>query len=165
MTAWNCNGLTEKPSKWGPETQFGFALIDGNPSTYWYSKEGARNYRTDHMISNHFANKSVVGNHTVAWMEFETFISGTPKSFTITCGPNTNNIPKNFRLLGAKERGAGQLQLWEELYYGRINDKLAPKNGATLTLPIQNPGTYKTYRIECSGNPIDFSLAEFKLNY
>ena len=34
-----------------------------------------------------------------------------------------------------------------------------------MTLDIQKPGNYKYYRIECSGNAIDYSLAEFKLNY
>ena len=51
------------------------------------------------------------------------------------------------------------------IYNGRINDKLAPKNGATLTLDIQKPGSYKYFRIECYGNSIDYSLAEFKFNY
>ncbi len=54
---------------------------------------------------------------------------------------------------------------WEEIYSGRINDKLAQKNGATLTLDIQKPGSYKYFRIECYGNAIDYSLAEFKFNY
>ena len=54
---------------------------------------------------------------------------------------------------------------WEVIYDGRINDKLAPKNGATLTLDIQKPGNYKYYRIECYGNAIDYSLAEFMFNY
>ena len=42
---------------------------------------------------------------------------------------------------------------------------LAQKNGATLTLDIQKLGNYKYYRIECYGNAIDYSLAEFKFNY
>ena len=37
--------------------------------------------------------------------------------------------------------------------------------GTTLTLNLQNTGNYKYYRIECSGNAIDYSLAEFKFNY
>ena len=141
--------------------------VDGNPSTYWYSREGSRNYKSDYLWGN-YNNKSVVGDHTVSWLEFETFFFDAPKSFTITCGPHTGRIPKNIRILGVKKGLSNNSRndtQWKELYFGRINDKLAPKNGATLTLDLQNTGDYNYYRIECSGNPIDYSLAEFKFNY
>ena len=168
MTAWDYNSWTKEPNKWDPESHCGFALIDGNPSTYWCSREDSRNYNPKYILAPNRNNTSVVGDHTVSWVEFQTFFCNAPKSFTITCGPHTSRIPKNIRILGAKNFSHGgswyDLQ-WEELYVGRINDKLAPKNGATLTLDIQKPGVYKYYRIECSGNAIDYSLAEFKLNY
>ena len=168
MTAWDNDWWTKDPDRWDPESQCGFALIDGNPSTYWYSREGSRNYDRDYIFAPDRDNRSMVDDHTVSWVEFQTFFCNAPKSFTITCGPHTGRIPQNIRVLGAKNFSHGgswyDLQ-WEELYVGRINDKLAPKNGATLTLDVQKPGVYKYYRIECSGNAIDYSLAEFKFNY
>ena len=158
-TAYDWDWLKKDPDRWDDEKFCGFALIDGNPSTYWYSREGSRNYSFLYNNSN-YDNYSKFGNYTVSWLEFKTFFSGAPKSFTITCGPHTGRIPQDIRIIGSPEVGT-----WNVLYFGRINDKLAPKNGATLTLPIQNPGNYKMYRIECSGNPIDYSLAEFKFNY
>jgi hypothetical protein len=94
-------------------------------------------------------------------VEFHTFFCNAPKSLTITCSKKTRNIPKNFRLIAKKDKN----DKWETIFYDRINNKLEPKEGATLTLDIQKPGNYKYYRIECSGNAIDYSLAEFKLNY
>lgn len=167
MTAWDYSWLSDLPNEWDKEEQCGFALIDGKPSTYWYSRNGSRNYKSDHLWG-YYNNKSGVGDHTVSWVEFGTFFDDAPKSFTITCGPHTGRIPKNIRILAAKNYNsfsdASNTQ-WTELYFGRINDKLAPKNGATLTLNLQKTGNYKYYRIECSGNPIDYSLAEFKFNY
>ena len=32
-------------------------------------------------------------------------------------------------------------------------------------IPANKQGAYKEYRFECSGNAIDYSLAELKLNY
>ena len=167
MTAYDYNGLTDKPKSWDDEKFCGFALIDGNPSTYWYSREGARNYKSELIESCcDYKNKSAVGDHTVSWLEFGTFSNDAPKSFTITCGPHTGRIPKNIRILGNTKYSTNTKEAgWKELYFGRINDKLAPKNGATLTLDLQKTGNYNYYRIECSGNPIDYSLAEFKFNY
>ena len=159
-TAYDWDWLKKDPDRWDDEKFCGFALIDGNPSTYWYSREGSRNYSFLYNNSN-YDNYSKFGNYTVSWLEFETFFSGAPKSFTITCGPHTGRIPQNIRILGCQSVGRS----WHLLYFDRINDKLAPKNGATLTLPIQNPGNYKMYRIECSHNSGDYSLAEFKFNY
>ena len=167
QTAYDWDWYSKEPDRWDEEEQCGFALIDGNPSTYWYSREGSRNYNTKY-YHGCFGNKSVVGDHTVSWLEFETFFFDAPKSFTITCGPHTGRIPKNIRILGVKKGLSNNSRndtQWKELYFGRINDKLAPKNGATLTLDLQNTGDYNYYRIECSGNPIDYSLAEFKFNY
>ena len=158
-TAYDWDWLKKDPDRWDDEKFCGFALIDGNPSTYWYSREGSRNYSFLYNNSN-YDNYSKFGNYTVSWLEFETFFSGAPKSFTITCGPHTGRIPQDIRILGSQEVGS-----WNVLYFGRINDKLAPKNGATLTLNLHNTGNYKYYRIECSGNAIDYSLAEFKFNY
>ena len=109
---------------------------------------------------------NAVKNYTVSWVEFATFFDDAPKSFTITCGPHTGRIPKNIRILGNTKYSTNTKEAgWKELYFGRINDKLAPKNGATLTLDLQKTGAYRCFRIECSGNPIDYSLAEFKFNY
>lgn len=32
-------------------------------------------------------------------------------------------------------------------------------------IPADKQGAYNLYRFECSGNPIDYSLAEITLNY
>ena len=158
-TAYDWDWLKKDPDRWDDEKFCGFALIDGNPSTYWYSREGSRNYSFLYNNSQ-YDNYSKFGNYTVSWLEFETFFSGAPKSFTITCGPHTGRIPQNIRIIGSPEVGS-----WNVLYFGRIDDKLAPKNGATLTLNLQNTGNYKYYRIECSHKSGDYSLAEFKFNY
>ena len=167
MTAYDWDWLKKDPDRWDDEKFCGFALIDGNPSTYWYSREGSRNYESKY-IHGLYDNKSYVGDHTVSWVEFSTYFKNIPKSFTITCGPHTGRIPKNIRILGNNKKYDDRnwrYSQWEELYFGRINDKLAPKNGATLTLDLQKTGAYRCFRIECSGNPIDYSLAEFKFNY
>ena len=144
-------------ARYTSEENSGYSLIDGNPSTYWFSKEATR---TEINGGENFQ-PSAVGSHTVSWVEFHTFFCNAPKSLTITCSKKTRNIPKNFRLIAKKEKN----DKWETIFYDRINNKLEPKEGATLTLDIQKPGNYKYYRIECSGNAIDYSLAEFKLNY
>ena len=167
MTAYDWDWHSKEPDRWDPEEQCGFALIDGIPSTYWYSRKGTRYYNPKY-IYGLYKNNSEVKDYTVSWLEFETYINDAPKSFTITCGPHTDKIPQDIRILGRKY---GLLcksdadREWKELYFGRINDKLAKKNGATLTLDLQNTGDYNYYRIECSGNAIDYSLAEFKFNY
>ena len=140
------------------EKECGYSLIDGDPSTFWWSSLHSRTYVNG---AGEYCSPSAVGSHTVSWVEFHTFFCNAPKSFTITCSKKTRNIPKNFQLIAKKDKN----DKWESIYYGRINDKLEPKEGATLTLDIQKPGNYKYYRIECSGNAIDYSLAEFKLNY
>lgn len=139
------------------EKNCGYSLIDGDPSTFWWS---SKDTRTRLNGSGHLNHPSVVGSHSVSWVEFHTFFSNAPKSLTITCGKK-NNIPKNFRLVAKKDKN----DKWETIFYDRINDKLESRTGATLTLDIQKPGNYKYYRIECSGNAIGYSLAEFKLNY
>ena len=167
MLAYDYCYNTKKPSDWDPEEQCGYSLIDGNPSTYWYSRERSRNYA--HQFNYCYDdNHSAVADYTVSWLDFQTFFKNTPKSFTITCGPHTGRIPKNIRILAANSYDSNPDRSntkWEVIYNGRINDKLAPKNGATLTLDIQKPGSYKYFRIECYGNSIDYSLAEFKFNY
>ena len=167
MLAYDYCYNTKKPSDWDPEEQCGYSLIDGNPSTYWYSRERSRNYA--HQFNYCYDdNHSAVADYTVSWLNFQTFFKNTPKSFTITCGPHTNKIPKNIRILAANSYDSNPDRSntkWEVIYNGRINDKLAPKKGATLTLDIQKPGSYKYFRIECYGNSIDYSLAEFKFNY
>ena len=43
----------------------------------------------------------------------------------------------------------------------------AARNGASVVceIPADKQGAYNLYRFECSGNPIDYSLAEITLNY
>lgn len=169
MTCYDNDWGDLTPDRWDAERFSGYALIDGNPSTYWYSREGSRNLAEVRPY-----NYSVGGNYTCSWVEFGTFNFGRAKSFTITCGPHTGRIPKQLRIFGATtfdyrlasdDEANHNYADWTEIFCGRINDKLAPKNGATLTLDIQKPGNYKYYRVECSHNGIDYSLAEFKLNY
>ena len=167
MLANSYERITHKPFSWDSEEQCGYSLIDGNTSTYWYSRERSRNYDPQYNYC-YDDNQSVVADYTVSWLDFQTFFNNTPKSFTITCGPHTGRIPKNIRILAANSYDSNPKRCntkWEVIYSGRINDKLAPKNGATLTLDIQKPGSYKYFRIECYGNAIDYSLAEFKFNY
>jgi hypothetical protein len=167
MTAYDDDWYTHEPDRWDEEKFCGFALIDGDPSTYWYSRKGSRYYSNEY-IHSVYTNETMAkdANYTVAWLEFETISNEAPKSFTITCGPHTGRIPRDIRILGANDaHNIFSKEAWTELYFGRINDKLAPKNGATLTLDLQKTGNYNYYRIECSGNKIDYSLAEFKFNY
>jgi hypothetical protein len=148
------------PNEWDPESQSGYALIDGNTSTYWYSRRGSRDF-PEHLLT--YSNHSGLGNWTVSWVEFNTFFNNIPKSFTITCGPHTGRIPQNIRLLARDANNNWKEIYWEEYF----NHRLPARNGASVVceIPADKQGAYKQYRFECSGNPIDYSLAELKLNY
>lgn len=161
QTAYDYSSYTSKPNEWDSESQSGFALIDGNTSTYWYSRKGSRNYESKWL---HYSNKSGVGDWTCSWVEFSTIFNNIAKSFTVTCGPHTGRIPKDIRLL-AWEEGSNA---WKEIYFeSHFNHRLPARNGASVVceIPADKQGAYKYYRFECSGNAIDYSLAELTLNY
>lgn len=48
-----------------------------------------------------------------------------------------------------------------------VNQRLKPQEGATVVcnIPADKQGQYKYYRVECSGSPGDYALAELTLNY
>ena len=161
QTAYDYNFQSTDPNEWDPESQSGFALIDGNTSTYWFSRKGSRNYESKWLA---YSNHSGLGDWTVSWVEFNTFFNNIPKSFTITCGPRTNRIPQNIRLL-AREANKND---WKEIYWEEyFNHRLPARNGASVVceIPASKQAPYKQYRFECSGNPIDYSLAELTMNY
>lgn len=140
-------------STWSREDESGYSLIDGNPETNWYSSVDSRYGE---------GNKSVLGDFTVSWVEWHTFCSNVPKSFTLTCGKYTNRIPQRVRLLAKNNSTDKWTLIYEENY---INHRLQPKKGATVTCELNNNTPYKHYRIECSGNPISYSFAELTMNY
>ena len=161
QTAYDYNSWDLYPNEWDPESQSGYALIDGNTSTYWFSRRGSREF-PEHLLT--YSNHSGLGNWTVSWVEFNTFFNNIPKSFTITCGPRTNRIPQNIRLL-AREANKND---WKEIYWEEyFNHRLPARNGASVVceIPASKQAPYKQYRFECSGNPIDYSLAELTMNY
>jgi hypothetical protein len=88
------------------------------------------------------------------------------KSFTVTCGPHTKRIPRDIRLLVTT---SDQLYSpWKEIYFEKdFNNRLPARNGASVVceIPADKQGQYLNYRFECSGNPIDYSLAELTLNF
>ena len=169
QTAYDYDSWSEEPDEWDPEWQSGYALIDGNTSTYWYSRRGSRSY-PDHLLG--YSNKSKVGNWTCSWVEFRTIFNNTPKSFTVTCGPHTGRIPKQIRLLASDEVANwtlwGNIGSWREIYFeDNFNSRLPARNGASVVceIPADKQGSYNIYRFECSHNGIDYSLAEITLNY
>ena len=91
----------------------------------------------------------------------------------MTCGPHTGRIPQNIRLLAsdyAASYTAGNWndKHWKEIYWEEyFNHRLPARNGASVVceIPADKQGAYNLYRFECSGNAIDYSLAEITLNY
>lgn len=170
QTAYDHSSYHEYPNEWDPEWQSGYTLIDGNTSTYWYSRRGSRSYNSANL---NYSNKSGIGDWTCSWLEFSTIFRNTPKSFTVTCGPHTGRIPQNIRLLASDYAASWTARDWSDKHWKEIyweeyfNHRLPARNGASVVceIPADKQGAYNLYRFECSGNAIDYSLAEITLNY
>ena len=166
-TAYHENYWTDEPNKWDDESHSGYALIDGRSETYWFSREGSRN----DLHYTGYPDKSAISGNSVSWINFYTYFGNKAKSFTVMCGPKTKNIPQNIRLL-ASNNGSAMTGFdnwaWTEIYLEQnFNKRLPAQNGATVVcnIPEDKQGVYKYYRLECSGNAIDYSLAELTMNY
>ena len=154
-TKWTTFDLIDNKG-WTKEEESGYALIDGNPETCWYS---SKNSRCGKQI-----NRTVTPGSDAycSWVAWHTFFNNVPKSFTLTCGKYTNKIPQKVKLF-AKENANDE---WTQIYFeDYVNHRLQPKKGATVTCILNNNKPYKYYRFECSGNSIDYSFAELKMNY
>ena len=155
MTFWE----TTFSHGWTKEEESGYALLDSDPSTCWYSSKNSRFNGKCGAASN----KTFGGNWTCSWVEFYTYFRNTPESFTLTCGKYTRHCPKDIRLFASSD-GKNYELIYCELGF---NKRFNPNQGATTVCRIkadkQKP--YKYYRFEGSGNDIDYSFAELTMNY
>ena len=142
QTAYDHSWYHEYPNEWDPEWQSGYTLIDGNTSTYWYSRRGSRSYNSAHL---NYSNNSGIGNWTCSWLEFKTVFRNTPKSFTVTCGPHTGRIPQNIRLLASDyaasyTTGEWNDKHWKEIYWEEYRRGMEPQSSARF-LPTNKAHT------------------------
>ncbi len=153
---------------WSPEEESGYALLDANPVSIWYSSEKSRNLPNDlALFSMPYSNKSKVGNWTCSWVEFHTFRPNTAKSFTLQHRfyYPIGNVPRDIRLLARKSPQAE----WKEIYYEQnLNNRLDGKQqtaSVVCNIPADKQGQYQYYRVECSGSDGGYALAELTMNY
>lgn len=151
---------------WSPEEQTGYALLDANPVSIWYSSEKSRNLPNDlALFSMPYSNKSKVGNWTCSWVEFLTFRPNTAKSFTLQHRFDLlGKVPRDIRLLARKS----PLAEWKEIYYEQnLNNRLdgTQPSSVTCNIPTDKQGQYQYYRVECSGSSGGYALSELTMNY